>query len=645
MQNSSLMAGRHPVRACFALAGAGSLGTFISGAVTEIVLAIRAHNLALADPQTQASDPRLLHPHWGRITVDAVGGASAGALCAGQLIKSLFEPDYLGEGKPIDEPGTITGDWIQNASFEALSIEGNQPQQADDVEAPGWTLLNATKLYEVALNALRPASLVELPPHDAGCPIPDHGLVGVGITLTDLLGHHEHVDFDARHVLGHPSYGAPTPRETHNRRLAGKEVRDLGVKNHAEIRRYFISRTDASHESVERYLEATGRTGQAHGLTWREAFEHLAKMAAASAALPLALGPVAVTDRNLKTGVELKRIYMDGGMLNNKPLSPALQISRWQDELRLLGAVPPDAESFPTDTVEETLDYQRVCFFLDAFPDRTRGEWRSPHPNTALEDPDAVQLRPENVEARNARIDEALQTPVAGLALFLDSLLTSLRAQDIRGVANTNLKIESRRQFIRKMAERGLVGRPDFLLRDFESVHAFAAVSDALRGMNVSLESKFALTDLLQDAQSFSGTESRREVTMVPVYAPENLAEVLAGEAVYAVGGLLSKEARIHDATVGRKIARTVLASLKPGPKPDLVLDPTPEEARPKDSSLLVERLRTTILATIEGNGARQTFLKRLVAVPVKLNPLVNLLKTRLDSTIRGDVRSDGGSK
>src|SRR5690625_176750 len=130
---------RRPVRAAVALAGAGSLGTFLAGALREIVLAIRAHNTALIDPDADDDDPRLLHPQWGKITIDAVGGSSAGALCSGQLVKALFEPDYLGKNQDIDTIGTMTGDWIEYGCFEHLSIEGNTPIKEGNVESPGWT--------------------------------------------------------------------------------------------------------------------------------------------------------------------------------------------------------------------------------------------------------------------------------------------------------------------------------------------------------------------------------------------------------------------------------------------------------------------------------------------------------------------------
>lgn len=641
---------RIPVRACFALCGAGSLGTFVSGALREVMLAIRGHNAALLALPFDPKDPRLLRDDWGRITIDAVGGASAGALCAGQLVKAIFEPSYLGDGGALDAPNTMTGDWIENASFERLSVDSDEKQQVGDIEAPGWTLLNATKLYEVAYNALTPT--VYPPEVDAVSPLPAHGMIGVGITLTDILGYHEHAEFDARHVLGHPQFGAQRVETPHYHRLDEAEVdgvRDLGVKKHAEIRRFFVTAggpgSDTMNTSIRRFLHTTQRDGLAHSVHWGASTETFAKLAAASAALPLALGPVAVTDHNEEAGISLRRIYMDGGVLNNKPLAPALQMARWHDELRLLACRDPETGEISPADVLETLDYQRVCFFLDAFPDRTRREWRSPHPNTALDDPLALQLRPENCEARDERIDAALATPTGGMAMFFDSLLSSLRAQDIRDVANMNLKVEHRRSFLLDMSTRGLVGRPDVRITNLATAHAYATVCDALRGVHVTHPQTMALTELLKSVESFSGTSNRREVTMVPVFAPKNLVDVLAGEALYAVGGLLSREARLHDANVGRDVARAVMGSLRGGETIPVTLPETPEEARPNDSHLLVERLRKMILATIEGTGGKQSFIKSLVAFPVKLNPLVKLLKTRLDRTIRGASLPDGGGK
>lgn len=638
---------RRPVRAAFALSGAGSLGTFLAGAVREIVLAIRAHNVAVHDPRTPDDDPRLLHPRWGRITIDAIGGASAGALCTGQLVKTLFEPKYLGANQPIDAEGTMTGDWIQYASFEALAPNGNEPLTSGPVEAPGWTLLSSAKLYDVATKALTPVGFDTNLLRDPASPLPSNGIVAVGITLTDLLGYHEYADFDAAHVLGHPQFGAAEPQTAHFRSLAGKEVRDLGVRKHSEVRRMFIGTTPESKATIRRFLHHTHRTGQASGTTWgEESTERLAALAAASAALPIALGPMALTDPTSMHGSSVRRLYMDGGVLNNKPIAPALKLARWQDEIRILSRTPEHATSFDADTVDEELNYERICFFIDAFPDRTRGAWRSPHPDEALRGEPVRQLTPANTAARNQRIDDALATPSKGVGMFLESLLTSLRAQDIRGAAETNFRVDQRTMFIRSLIGRGHHGSSDFRLHDFACAHAFAAVREATRATPLSADEEASLADIVFQADSFSRLRGRRAVTMIPVFAPENLVEVLAGEALYAVGGLLSREARVHDATTGKRVAQEVLHSLSPLRTTTQVDLPAPEEAAlPNDTTHLVQRIRVAAEAAIQGDGSGSQFVRSLVAFPFHLNPLVRLLKVRLNRSVRGVPADDGGGR
>lgn len=638
---------RRPVRAAFALSGAGSLGTFLSGAVREIVLAIRAHNVAVQDSRTKPDDPRLLNPRWGRISVDAIGGASAGALCSGQLVKCLFEPEYLGANKPLDTRGTMTGDWIEYASFEELAPKGNEPLTSGPVEAPGWTLLSSAKLYDVAIKALTPKGFNRELLRDPASVLPANGIVAVGITLTDLFGYHEYADFDAKNVLGHPQFGAAEPQVAHFRSLAGREVRDLGVRRHSEVRRLFIGTTPESKQLIRRFLHYTHRNGKANGFTWgEESTDRLASLAAASAALPLALGPMALTDQTSMRGSSVRRLYMDGGVLNNKPIAPALTLARWQDEIRILSRTPPAAETFNTATVDEELNYERICFYIDAFPDRTRGAWRSPHPDEALRGEPVRQLTPENTKARNERIDQALATPSKGVGMFLESLLTSLRAQDIRGVAETNFRVDQRTKFIRSLVGRGHHGSSDFRLNDFESAHAFATVRDATRKMGITYNEEAALSDVTHQADTFSRLSARRAVTMIPVFAPENLVEVLAGEAMYAIGGLLSREARVHDAGVGARVAKEVLRSLSPLREVNRVALPRPEEsAIPNDTTHLVQRLRVAAEAAIQGDGSGSQFVRTLVAFPFHLNPLVRLLKIRLNRSVRGVPADDGGGR
>jgi|GEM_PF-4756163 len=641
---------RRPVRAAVALAGAGSLGTFLAGALREIVLAIRAHNTALIDPDADDDDPRLLHPQWGKITIDAVGGSSAGALCSGQLVKALFEPDYLGKNQDIDTIGTMTGDWIEYGCFEHLSIEGNTPIKEGNVESPGWTFLSPNKLYDVAKTALNSDQYQEGADDPRISPLPDNRIVGVGITLTDLLGYHEFAEFDARQVLGHHQFGADHTDDIRFESLKGREVRDLGVRQHSEVRRLFIGPDDSSKAILQRFLSHTRRRGKATAYRWKEAPERLGALAAASAALPMALGPMALTDP-IEAGSELsedriRRLYLDGGVLNNKPISPALTMARWQDEVRLLSHTDPQAKTFDRETVEKLFGYERVCFFIDAFPDRTRGAWRSPHPDFALTGMPVRQMLPENVQARNDRIDEALQVPSKGMGMFLESLLTSLRAQDIRGVANTNLQITKRAEFIRKLVGKLHYGSSNFALSSLDHAHAYAAVLHATAGLNIDADEKNELADLIYQADSFARMRGRRTVTIIPVFAPENLVEVLAGESLFAMGGLLSRNARVHDAKTGQRIAQEVLKCLDPGcPSETVELQGPAAEDRPSNSEPLVRRLQIFANALIKGDGSGSPMMRGLVSFPFNFNPLVKVLRDRLDRTIHGDPRDDGGGR
>lgn len=641
---------RRPVRAAVALAGAGSLGTFLAGALREIVLAVRAHNAALVDPQADDDDPRILHPEWGKITIDAVGGSSAGALCSGQLVKALFEPDYLGKDQDIDTLGTMTGDWIEYGCFEHLSIEGNTPTKDGNVESPGWTFLSPNKLYDVARNALHSDAYDAHADDLAISPLPDNQIVGVGITLTDLLGYHEYAEFDATQVLGHHQFGADHTEDVRFHSLKGREVRDLGVRQHSEVRRLFIGPNEPSKDILRRFLDHTRRRGKATAYTWKEAPERLGALAAASAALPMALGPMALTDplqTPNETGQEsIRRLYLDGGVLNNKPISPALTMARWQDEVRLLSHTDERARTFDREVVEKLFDYERVCFFIDAFPDRTRGAWRSPHPDVALTGMPVRQMFQENVDARNDRIDEALDVPSKGMGMFLESLLTSLRAQDIRGVANTNLRVAKRAEFIRRLAGKIHHGSARFTLDSMDRAHAYAAVHAATKDLDIDADERNELSDLIFQADTFARMRGRRAVTIIPVFAPENLVEVLAGESFFAVGGLLSRRARLHDAKTGQRIAQEVLKCLDPRVASQDVELPRPElEDRPSDSEPLVRRLQIFANALIKGDGTGSPMMRGLVSFPFNFNPLVRLLRDRLDRTIQGEPRDDGGGR
>ena len=628
---------RRPVRAAFALAGAGSLGTFIAGALRELLTAIRGHNEAIADPAATDDDPRLIHSEWGQIVIDAVGGSSAGALCAGQLVKALFEPGYAGGAGPTDEPGTITGDWIDKGAFDRLAGKGNRAHRSGPVESPGWTLLSAAKLHDVAMEVLRPSVQWSDALSSAGCAVDPTGLVAVGITLTDLLGYHEHADFEPGRVLGHPDFGASSPERPHFRGFGDELVRDLGVRRHSEIRRVFVGGRPESTEFVTRFLRLTRRQGRGRAVPYADAAERLASLAAASAALPLALGPMALTDRAVDAESTVRRLYMDGGVLNNKPIAPALRLARWHDELRLLSRLPDGATSIPLEVIEEELVYERVCFFLDAFPDRTRGEWRSPHPDQALRAEAVAQLAPEAIRERDARIDDALSSPTRGLGAFFESLLASLRAQDIRGIAELNFRARERDRYIAHLCTCSHQGSSQFAVTDLERAHAYAAVRSTSEGAALGEPEALAVADAVWQAERFGGLGGRRSVTMIPVFAPENLVAVLAGEGLYAVGGLLAREARVHDAEVGRVVARHVIDALRaPEDVPRVLLPDAPLDVVPQDTARLVERLKVAAEAAVQGDGSGSAFIRSLVAFPLHLNPLVRLIKARLDRKVRG---------
>ncbi len=634
---------RRPVRVSFALAGAGSLGTFVAGALQEIGLAIRQHNAAFAEAAPD-SDSRYMHAHWGRLVIDAIGGSSAGAICGCQVVKSIFEPAYLGEGQAVDAPGTMSGDWIEGADFEALSVEGNTPLRQGRVESPGWTLLSGAKLFALTESLLRSDGYDPADVHDPASPLDPYGAIAIGITLTDLLGYHEYADFEDDTVLGHPEFGAVPVSDAHYVGYHGRRVRDLGVRTHAEIRKLFVCSDPAAAATVDRFLEATKRRGRARAIEWSEATERLASLATASASLPLALGPVALTDQAVAVEGTYRRLYMDGGVLNNKPIAPTLRLSRWQDEVRLASILPEDDTGCPPEAIEGALDYERVCFFVDAFPDRTRGEWRSPHPEDAMRGEGGQYFTEEARQARSERIDAALDTPVHGLGAFFSATLTSLRAQDIRGIAETNYRVARRAEYIETLIRDGRFEDREFSLTTIARANAYGAVRATDAGRELDCADALAVARHVWESDQFSGLSGRKKVTMVPVFAPENLIAVLAGEALYAVGGLLSKDARRHDATVGTYIASSVVQAIKDpdNPSPNLLKE-APEAVLPNDTEVLVKRLKVAAAAAIDGRSPRSSTLKALAKAPLRINPLARLIKDRLDAIVRGEPDDEDG--
>lgn len=631
---------RVPVRATFAFAGAGSLGTFLSAAAREVLTAMREHNVAVRSGAPN-DDPRLLNDHWGPITIDALGGSSAGALCASQVVKSLFDPSYLNIGGAIDASHTFTGDWVRGGDFARLAVEGNTPTQAGPIEAPGWTLISGARLFELASNALAATPDANASRGDStladdlGTLLDPSGIVGIGVTLTDLLGYHAPAEFEPDRVLGHPSFGMPAIQPSEVVGRLRQPSRDLGGRGHAEVRKLFIARDADGVERARSFLEASARRGRARAAQWGAgATERLAALAASSAALPLAVGPLAMTDRAGDASATVRRLYMDGGILNNKPIAPALKLARWHEAARLSEMLRRQGQ-LSHEQVSEELVYERVCFFFDAFPDRTRDEWRSAHPDMALKPTGVFQLTHAATEARDSRIDEALAVPTAALDVFFESMLTSLRAQDILGIAKANDRLRARDAFIDTRVDLTSDRDRPFELDTVEKAQALGAVLSRPGGASLDPVRARKIAERVWESDQYSGLAGRRQVTMVPVFAPDNLKAVLAGEGLYAVGGLLDINARQHDASVGTRVAREVLRGLRSPPPAPTRLPSAPESALPSDTGQLVARLRVSSIALIDAIGRRPNPVRFFAKLPLQLTPFLQMAKRRLDKAVR----------
>lgn len=625
---------RKAVRACFAIAGAGSLGSFLSAAIRELLIAIEHHNAAcVADAPDD--DARYIHPRWGRVVIDGIGGSSAGALCGAQIVKSLFHPGYLGEGRALDLSGTISGDWIRGGDFSGLAVEGNRPTRSGPIEAPGWTLLSGAKLHDLALRALTDDG-TSPGVHSALDPT---SVVGLGITLTDLLGFHDPAEFEVDRVLGHPDFGQSEAAPSRLSRNEGRLKRDLGGRGHAEVRRLFVCGDASAALDAQAFLARTHRSGRCRPIPWGDqASSRLAGLVAASAALPLGVGPIAMTDSISEPGAVYRRLYMDGGILNNKPIAPALELARWHDGMRVMRSMTPGEQEFDGEVVGRLLDYERVVFFMDAFPDRVVDEWRSPHPDRVFGERGVYQLTPEADALRNQQIDDALQVPGSSLGIFFDAILSSLRAQDIREIARTNQRIDHKSAFIDRLADRADLRPVEFRLDSLDKAFAYAEVRRRESGRRLSAEKALQVAARVWESDRVSDLQGRRSVTMVPVYAPRNLEAAFAGEALYSLGGLLDENARRHDARVGARVAREVLDGLRatPGEPKRVHLPHAPDDALPSDTRPLVERLRVLGAAVIDGRNQRNSWLRYFAKLPFNIEPLVRMAKERLDRAALG---------
>lgn len=622
---------RVPVRASIALAGAGSLGTFLSAASRELLLRLHAHNRAVLE-QAPNEDGRYLRPDWGLVVIDSVSGTSAGAITACQVVKALFEPSYLCANQSAETRGCLSGDWIHGADFTQLASDHNQPETRGPVSSPGWTLLSGARLYETVFRMLRPTEQTSSLPSL----LDETGVVALAITLTDLLGYHEPAEFEAGQVIGHPDFGASPPRGSLLFRGEEGQVRDLGSRGHAEIRKMFIARDGEVVPVLDHYLTGTRRRRRAQIEIWGpDAASRMAAVATASAALPFAVGPVTVQEPESDSS----KLYMDGGVLNNKPVAPALLMARWHDAYRVRRTWDASASEFDREKVEATLSYQRVCFFIDAFPDRSFDAWRSQHPDAWTQTWHSVMGVQDDVEERKRRLLSAIETPAGGIGVFFESVMTTLRAQDAKVIAKNNLRLDRRDALVDSWIYEhdGEVG--SFVLDTIEKAFAWATVCARPTAARLSKGEKNVLTRRLHDIERMSGLDGRRAVTMVPIFAPRGLRGVFAGEALYALAGLLALDARRYDSSTGSRVARTVLDAIagRVAERQYPPLPPAPDDAHPDDSSPLVNRIRVAAKALIDGRKSTSSVVRFFARLPLNLDPIMDMARVRLDRKIRGE--------
>jgi hypothetical protein len=628
------MGDRHKVRVSLALAGAGSLGTFLSSAARQTLLRIIAHNRAV-DEEAADDDLRYLSTDWGTITVDSISGTSAGAITAMQVVKALFEPGYLGAGRVNDAPGTLSGDWVHGGEIGKLVVEGNTPMESGPVHSPGWTLLSGARLYDLIVEMLTR----EVAPSTLTSPMDPSHVIGLAVTLTDLMGYHEPAEFEAERVRGHADFGLSDARSSVLYRGREAEVRDLGSRGHAEVRKVFVGDDESELSALDRFLNNTRRRRRASRREWNDTTaRELAAIATASAALPMAVGPLAVADRDTQ-GETIMRLYMDGGVLNNKPAAPAMRLGRWHDAYRLARAFEKNDGTLTPEHVAEVLDYERVCIFIDAFPERSFDSWRSRHPDMMTRAWHAVLGVQNDDDERARRLAATMATPGGGLGAFFESIMTALRAQNMREIAKINARLRRREDLIDDWLSDTSADESELVIDSIDLAFAYAAVVERPLARTTDPRVVARVTRRLVDVDRVSNLDGRRAVTMVPIFAPRGLREVFAGAALYALGGLLGFDARKWDASVGERVATTVLDAVagRPAPRNTPPLPMAPNSTRPDDTSVVVQRIRVAGKAMIDGTKSTSSVIRFFARLPLELDPIITMGRDRLNRIVRGD--------
>jgi hypothetical protein len=314
-------------------------------------------------------------------------------------------------------------------------------------------------------------------------------------------------------------------------------------------------------------------------------------------------------------------------------------MARWHDAWRVRRTWDSDASEFNRDDVQKTLSYQRVCFFIDAFPDRTLDAWRSQHPDAWTNAWHSVMGVQDDAEERKRRLLSAIETPAGGIGVFFESVMTTLRAQDAKVIAKNNLRLDRRDALVDGWIQEHDDEEIPFILDTIEKAFAWATVCARPSAANLTEGQKNVLSRRLHDIERMSGLDGRRAVTMVPIFAPRGLRGVFAGEALYALAGLLALDARRYDSSMGGRVAKTVLDAIagRMAERQHPPLPPAPAAAHPDDSSPLVSRIRVAAKALIDGRKSTSSVVRFFARLPLHLDPVMDMARTRLDRKIRGE--------
>jgi hypothetical protein len=125
-------------------------------------------------------------------------------------------------------------------------------------------------------------------------------------------------------------------------------------------------------------------------------------------------------------------------------------------------------------------------------------------------------------------------------------------------------------------------------------------------------------------------------VSLVPVFSPDERYDLFAGDRIYAVGGLLSMQARMHDAGIGVQVARAVTEALsgKVVPFEALGIRKAEESQRPQDAELLMRRIRASGSALVDSFFERHPIVAWFAKLPIYLDPIMRIAKRSLDRQV-----------